>query len=283
MLLLEPEQKTTLDNEVAPALQQAQAMTITQPEHRENAVGFVRALRELKTKIEDRFKPTANREKAYEIWKDLKETENAFYVPIDQAIELITKKVKGYDTAEAKRIQDEADRRERERIQREKEERAKREAEEKAAIEAEERRQLEEFEKLQKEKAEKEALQQQATASGNAKVAGIAAKEVAKLDTKIEEVKAEGEQKIAEIKAKTEEALPAIPRPVPPPALAPKKLIWKARVKNPLLACRSVSEGLIPFNAVDFKVSALNDLAKNYDGVSQIPGIEFYQETSGRI
>ena len=45
-----------------------------------------------------------------------------------------------------------------------------------------------------------------------------------------------------------------------------------------MLACKSIGEGLIPFNAVEFKQSALNELGKNYDGKSKIAGIEFYED-----
>ena len=283
MQALELEQKQALDTEVVPAARQAVAMVVSNHEERGVAADFVKGLRELKVKIEERFKPTANRKKAHEIWQDLKETENAFYEPIDQAIETVTKKVRGFDTAEAKRIQDEADRKERERLQREREEKARREAEEKATIEAEERRQLEEFYRIEKEKKAKLELQQTAIESGNVKVVGIAAKEIARLDNEAKKMQEEGAKNIAEIKEKAQEPAPVAPRPVPPPAVAPKKLTWKARIKNPLLACRSVADGLIPFSAVDFKVAALNDLGKNYDGSTPIPGIDFYQEASGRI
>lgn len=68
-----------------------------------------------------------------------------------------------------------------------------------------------------------------------------------------------------------------------PAPVATKKLVWKARVSNPLMACKSISEGLIPFNAIEFKQTALNDLGKSYDGKSKIAGIEFYQDVSSRI
>lgn len=103
--------------------------------------------------------------------------------------------------------------------------------------------------------------------------------------------KLEEQARKAEEKGKTEKAealreqaqtVTVAPSFAPAPA-ATKKLVWKARVSNPLLACKSIGEGLIPFNAVDFKQTALNDLGKNYDGKSKIPGIEFYQDVNGRI
>ena len=64
MQALELEQKQALDTEVVPAARQAVAMVVSNHEERGVAADFVKGLRELKVKIEERFKPTANRKKA---------------------------------------------------------------------------------------------------------------------------------------------------------------------------------------------------------------------------
>ena len=151
-----------------------------------------------------------------------------------------------------------------------------------AAQEAEERRQLEEFERLEKEKKEKLALQQAAMDSGNAKVAGIAAKEVAKIDNQIQTVAEEGQRKIEEIQAKAEE-IPAPALKFTPPPPPTKKLVWKARVTSMMKLCKSVAAGDVPFNVVEVQQAKLNDFAKGYDGSTRIEGLEFYQESTGRL
>jgi len=61
-----------------------------------------------------------------------------------------------------------------------------------------------------------------------------------------------------------------------------KKLVWRARVVNQLMACQSIAQGLIPCNAVEFKQAALNDLAKMYEANQvKVPGIEFTQDVRG--
>ena len=106
-------------------------------------------------------------------------------------------------------------------------------------------------------------------------------KQQEKLEKKAE--KAEGKGNIEQAEVLREQAANVNIAPTFIPPAQTKKLIWKARVINPLKACKSISEGLIPFNAVEFKQSALNDLGKAYDGKSVIPGIEFYQDVSSRI
>lgn len=56
------------------------------------------------------------------------------------------------------------------------------------------------------------------------------------------------------------------------------KLYWKCRVVDVQLACASVADGVIPASVVEFRQSGLNELAKGYDGKTQICGLEFYQD-----
>lgn len=281
-LILEQEQKQAIETEVSPALEKAKSLVVRNHEERSLAAAFIEGLKDMKEKIEERFHPTANKKKSYAVYEDLLETEKAFYVPIDLAIELSRKTVRKFDTDETIRIQREQREAQEKKDQQEREERAKREAEAKAEQEAEERRQLEEFERLEKEKKDKLALQQAATEAGNSKVAGIAAKEIAKIDNQILQVEQDGEKKIEEIQRKAED-IPAEKLKFTPPPLPTKKLIWKARVTNMAKLCRSIGEAEVPFCVVEIRQSALNDFAKNYDGKTKIEGLEFYQEATGRI
>lgn len=62
-----------------------------------------------------------------------------------------------------------------------------------------------------------------------------------------------------------------------------KKLVWKARVLNMQKLARAVADGLVPFSVLEVRQSALNDYAKGHDGKSKVDGLEFYQESAGRI
>jgi len=281
-LQLEEEQKQTIETEISPLLEKARCLVVKNQGERMEAVNFLKGLKILKDKIEERFHPTQNKKMAYETYSASLDTEKAFYEPIDNAERISKRTVKDFDTSETLRIQREAREAEEKRLQQEREETAKREAEAKAEQEAEEKRQLEEFERLEEEKKKKQELQQAATEAGNAKVAGIAAKEVTKIDSQIERVVEESDKKIEEIQRKAEES-PAPKMKFTPPPAPTKKLVWKARVTNMMKLCRSVGAGDVPFNVVEARGSALNDFAKSHDGKTKIEGIEFYQESTGRI
>lgn len=281
-LQLEPEQKKTIEIEVMPLAHRTLNLAVRSPEERTVLVSEIKAAEELKARIEIKFHPTANKIATREVYEAALDTEKQFYGPIDAFVIAGKKAVKLWDTEETLRVQREIREAQEKKDQQEREEKAKRDAEIQAEKDAEEKRQLAEFERLEEEKKKKQALQQSATESGNVKVAGIAAKEVAKIEGQIEQVQKEGAEKLEEIERKAEEA-PAPKFNFTPPPQPLKKLVWKAKVTNALLACRSIGEGLIPFDAVEFKQSALNDLGKKHDGITKIPGIEFTQESTGRI
>lgn len=139
-LTLEPEQKETIETEINPALQKAKSLIVKTQEHRSDAVSFIKTLKTMKEKIEERFHPTSNKKKAYEVYEDLLQTEHAFYDPIDEAVKIANGAVKTFDTSEAIRVQREAQaaeakRQEEERRQREKLEADARKAEEKGKFE----------------------------------------------------------------------------------------------------------------------------------------------------
>ena len=71
------------------------------------------------------------------------------------------------------------------------------------------------------------------------------------------------------------------------PAVTPtrgvKKLVYRCKVTNVMKACKSVTEGLMPFNVVEFKESALKDFAKGYNGKDEIPGLRFYEDVNSRL
>ena len=224
---MELEQKQVLETEIAPIIQKAKALVVKSPEQRIAAVKFADGIDDVKEKIEERFHPTINREKALQIWKDLKDTENAFYEPLDEAKKIIKDTVKAYDREVALKQQKEAE--------------------------------LAEAKRLEEERKERERLQKLADAAA-----------------------AKGKTEKAEALALQAESVTIAPTFNPAPQ-ASKKLIWKARVTNMMWACKSIGDGLIPFNAVEFKQSALNELGKAYDGQSKIAGIEFYQDVNARI
>lgn len=225
--LLEKDQQEAIETEVSPMIDRARALVVKNDDQRALAVSFGKGLKELKAKIEERFHPTANREKALKLWQESKDTENAFYAPIDNAIDAVKKTITTYDREEAIKQQ-------------------------RLAEEAEAKRQEEER------------------------------KEREKLLKKAETAEKNGHTEKAETLLEQAENVTA--KPVFIPTKDVKKLVWKARIKNQFLACKSIGEGLIPFTAVEFRQAALNDLGKAYEANKQpIPGIEFYQDVNGRI
>jgi len=138
--ILEQEQKQAIESEIAPALQKARALVVKNQDQRSEAVSFVKSLKAMKEKIEERFRPTANKKKAYEVYEDLLETEHAFYDPIDEAVKVTNATVKQFDTQEAMKAQREAQeaeakRQEAERKERERLEALAKKAEEKGKVE----------------------------------------------------------------------------------------------------------------------------------------------------
>lgn len=221
------EQKQTIEAEIVPLLHTAKNLVIKTKEQRDSAASFVKNLKDMREKIEERFHPTRNKQTAYKAYNDALETEKAFYGPIDEADKLTKAAIKAFDTQEAINAQREAERLEAERRDKETKASAKLEA-----------------------KAEKELEK------GN----------VAKAETLLDQ-------------AKNGQIVPSFAPP--PPAV--KKLVWKARVTNTFLLCKAIFAGLVPWSVIEIKQSALNDFARNHDGKTQIEGLEFYQESSGRI
>lgn len=278
------EQKQFIDHEVIPVGLRATGLVVKSIEERALLVTDIKNAEDLMERIEEKFHPTANKKAAYATYEAALDTEKQFYEGIKLFVSNGKKVVKTWDTNETLRIQKEQRDAQEKKEREEKAEKARKDAEAQAAIEEEERKQLAEFERLEKEKKEKLALQQSAAESGNSKVAGIAAKEVAKIEDKIADVQTQGAQKIEEIKAKAEEPTPAPMQPkfTPPPAPV-KKLVWKARVTNLMKLCRSIGIGDVPFTVVEIRQGELNDFAKKYDGTTKIEGLEFYQESIGRM
>lgn len=290
-------QEEAIKKEVTPIKAQANALIVEDPVQRSVAIDLIKIWKDLKASIEERFTPTANRKKALDLWQSTKDTENAFYEPIDEAIAIATKKVKDFNTEEAKRVErdrqaEESRRREAERKERERldaiamEEALKAEKAKKEAKDAEERKKAAEIEaeeaKIKKAEA---AIAGDKTAEKVADIQIAAKEKEAKTELRaaekaIETAKVSADN--AEIAADQASTVELAPKFTPPP-VAVKKLVWKCKVVSVKIACRSVYEGLIDFNGVEFKQSTLNEIGKNYDGKTRIAGLEFWQESTGRI
>lgn len=280
----DPEKKKTIESEITPLAIRTATLSVSSQEDRANLAEEVKSAEDLKKRIEEKFHPTANRKLADEQRDAARDTEKQFYDPIDAFIKKAKEVVKLFDTKESQRIERERREVKEKEDQKAAEDKAQREAEAAAAADAEEKRILDEAQRLEDERKKKLELQQSATESGNSKVAGLAAKEVARIDNKIADVIEAGQQKIADIHRKAEEIpTPPIRFNTPAPAVAPKKLVWKARVTNMQKLCMAIGGGAVPFSVVEVRVSAMNDFAKGYDGSSQILGLEFYQESTGRL
>ena len=293
----EIEKRQVLDKEVTPLVDKARLLVVKNHEQRRVAVTFSERIKEFKKQIEERFSPTANKKKAYELYEATLATEKAFYQPIDLALEITKETVKVFDRDEAIRVQREAEaaeakRREEERKERERLEAIAREESLKAAEAARLAKESEERAAAARIEAEEAKIKKAEAAIAGDKVAEkvadieIAAKEKeVKVETQNAETQVEKSEGASEQAAlmKDQAETVTIETKFTPPPVAVKKLVWKAKVISIKIACRSVGEGLIPFQAVEFKQSIINDLAKNYDGTTRIPGIEFVQDVSGRL
>ena len=170
-----------IQTEIAPLTHQARALVVTDPASRSLAVIFIDRLKDLKEKIEERFKPTQNKTNAFRTYEGTLKTEKAFYAPIDEALTIAKKNIGSFDLSESLRVRREQEEIKRKRVQKETEDREAKEA----AIAAEEARIFAEAQEAQRKKDEAAKLKEAAIAEGNAKVAQIAAKEEAKMETKI--------------------------------------------------------------------------------------------------
>lgn len=227
MTTLQLEQKEVIETEITPMLDRARRLSVRTKDDRNFAAGTISFFKEMRERIEETFHPTRNKQTAYKAYSDALETEKAFYGPIEEAEKLTKAAIKTFDTQEAIKAQQEAERLEAERRDKEEKERAKLEA-----------------------RAEKELEK------GNE----------AKAATLLEQA----------------EYVQVAPSFSPPPA-ATKKLVTKARVLNTFQLCKLIADGVIPFNVVEVKQSALNDWAKTQDVKQKFAGIELYQESAGRV
>lgn len=278
---LQPDQQETINHEVLPLAKTS--LIIKSSEDETRVVSAVRSAEELMTRIEERFHPSANRETAYRAYEQALDTEKAFYDELKKLKKEGTANVKTWRANETLRIQNEAREAQERQAQKEREEQAKRDAEAKAAQEAADRETLAEFQRLEAEKKKNQEIQAAAEAAGNVKVAGIAAKEVAKLEGEHQKVQETYEKKTEQIQTAATAPLPTPTFKPTPAAMKTVKVVWKARVTNQKLACDSIAAGLIPWSAVEFKLKALNELGASYTAGMKIPGIEFVPDTNARV
>lgn len=225
--ILETEQKHVIETEISPLLSKASSLVVKSHDDRFSAVSFIKSLKEMKDRIEERFHPTRNKQAAYKAYEVALETEKSFYSPIDEAVKISNAAVKTFDTNEAIRVMREA-------------------------REAEAKRQ-------ESERKEREKLEEQAR--------------------KAEE---KGKVEKAEVLREQAQSVTVAPSFTPTP-VSTKKLIWKCKVTNLFFLCKAIASGQVPFSVVEVRASALNDFAKNHDGKTKIEGLEFYQESNGRI
>jgi hypothetical protein len=61
------------------------------------------------------------------------------------------------------------------------------------------------------------------------------------------------------------------------------KLVWKARIKDPLAVCRAIADGKLWLNMIEFNQVALNRFAEGCKGQAKIEGLEFVQEAQSRL
>ena len=295
--IMEVEQKQFLEREVVPVVQKARDLIVLNAQDRGVAERMVTDYKEKMKMIEERFSPTANRERAHDQWKALKATENAFYDPFNEAIEIVRGTVKTYDrkaALEARDAQDKAERAQKEAVEKEQD----RILQESMKLKREGQNAADELgkasERLASVKIELEEARERlakAEADGDKPAAQVARIEVGakEREMKIEQRNVDDNQKttgekLGAAESLQEQAASVTVDPKPAPVAAQvKKLSWKCKVASVKIACRSIGEGLAPFTMVEFKQAELNKLAKDYDGFTRIPGFDFTEEVSGRI
>lgn len=104
MTNLAPEQQNTIEKEILPLQQRLAALAVTTAEERSTLVADIRAAEDLAKRIEERFRPTANKEAAHKAYKGALETEKAFYGPITDFVTRAKAEIRKFDTAETIRI-----------------------------------------------------------------------------------------------------------------------------------------------------------------------------------
>lgn len=297
VITISEESKEVTETQVPAIREKAKSLAVIDTASRGIAESFVKRLRELKVVIEERFHPTRNKEDARKVWENLVQAEKAFFVPIDEAIEIVRATVKQYDRKAAIDARDAA---------------AKADQEQKEAVEREQNRILQESMRLKREG--QTAAEELSKASERLAAVKIeleearerlakaeadedkAATQVARIEVSAKERELKIEERNVQEHEKTtgdslgkaeilqEKAASVTVEPKAAPVAAPtKKLIWKVRVVSVKIACRSIGEGLAPFTMVDFKQAELNKMAKDYDGQTRVPGFEFYEDVSGRV
>ena len=134
------ETEKVIETEASQFLVKANSFLIKTDEQRGEAVSFVKFLKERKTRIEEDYHFTKNKQDAYKTYEGALDTEKKIYGPFDEAIKVTNTTVKQFDTQEAIKVQmaaqeAEAKRQEQERLEREKILEKARKAEEKGKVE----------------------------------------------------------------------------------------------------------------------------------------------------
>lgn len=291
------EEKEFLQKEVEPVIQMARQVVVNSDADRACAESLIDHWNNKMEMIEERFHPESNKKKAYDLYTASLETVKAFYEPFKTAKKIVTDTVKGWDRREALRVQEEQERARREREEKERKAReeieAKARAERIRAAEAEQKRKESEERanaaRIEADEAKEKAAQAAVDGDATAKKIAEGNARAKESEVKIETQNAAQHAAVAEQSVENAAVLQdqaesvQVETKFTPPPTPVKKLIWKARVVSLKIVCRSIGEGLLPFTLVEIKPSILNELGKNYDGKTRIPGIEMYQDVSSRV
>jgi len=132
---LTTEQQKTIDTEISPIIREARSLIVKSSDDREYAVGFVKKLKHLRERIEERFHPTSNKQQIYKTYQAAVDTEHAFYDDIDTAGKVTKTLVSKFNLEESLKAQREAAAAEAKRLEAERKEREKLEAQAKKAEE----------------------------------------------------------------------------------------------------------------------------------------------------
>lgn len=253
------------------------------------AVKLGTAIKAYKGRVEERMERIVKPARA--AWQEANNLKKELVKPLDEALRFLRDSCSTYRTEMERRRREEEERRqaeirrqqeERERLRREAEERARKEREEWERQEAERQRKIREEEEKRLKEAEEAKLRQAVAAeeAGDAKRA----------------------DKILEAPAPVAPAAPLpppIPKPAPaatfvpppapappPPALTPKvekageiqKVVWKARIDDPMEFLKGIIALKVPVDLIEIKQGALNKLAVKKKSELNLPGVTAYPE-----
>jgi hypothetical protein len=267
-------EKDKILNEDLPALHSTTtALVVKDKGSREFAVTHIKALKEVKEKIETVFHPTQNKVAAHKVYEMALDTERKFYAVLDEDIKRANVTVKSFDTQEAIKVQREAEARRQEEDRKERE----RQAEIQRKIDAEN-------EKIRAAKAEEARIsfeKQEAISRANKadreRLQKIENERREKEDAELAELQRKATLKTEKLVEKMEAA------PVPvftPPAEPTKKLTTKASVISIFKVCKLIAVGVIPFNVLEASQVNLNNWAKTQDVKTKYDGIELFATTT---